>query len=283
MQAPIKISALSAADIEEAFRLALAEGWNQTRDDWLRLLKHQPKGCFGAYCGERLVGTVTTSLYGNQLGWLGMMLVEREYRGRGIGGQLIAAALAYARGEGISTIKLDATPVGQPLYESFGFIPESASQRWERAGEASQPTGSNLVEQPDSRMHEVDRIAFGADRTAMLGMLTQQSCTRPILSADSAGKVRGYALARPGSRAIYIGPIIALDSWLIPELVDDMSARFPGKAVYVDVHMSSQVKCDLLSTRGFVKQRDLTRMRYGKPNSAGLSPSIFAIAGPEIG
>jgi hypothetical protein len=39
---------------------------------------------------------------------------------------------------------------------------------------------------------------------------------------------------------------------------------------------------EVLAARGFVKQRDLIRMRYGKRNSA-TSSLVFAIAGPEIG
>ena len=145
MQSSIHIATLRLSDIEAAFHLALLEGWNQTRSDWLRLLKHEPNGCFGAYFESRLVGTVTTAIYGEELAWLGMMLVQRDYRGSGIGRRLMLAALEYTKAEGVSTIKLDATPVGRTLYEAMGFIPETRIERWEGSGAASQVVANSIA------------------------------------------------------------------------------------------------------------------------------------------
>ena len=125
------------ADIEAAFNLGFVEGWNQTKEDWLRLLKHQPDGCFGAYREGRLVGTVTTSIYGSELAWVGMMLVERECRGLGIGRKLMLTALDYGKARA-GTIKLDATPAGRILYEALGFAPEAGIERWEKSGRPPQ-------------------------------------------------------------------------------------------------------------------------------------------------
>ncbi|MGH7457265.1 MAG: hypothetical protein ACRENG_38300 [bacterium] len=48
-------------------------------------------------------------------------------------------------------------------------------------------------------------------------------------------------------------------------------------------HTGFGIQSLALLKRGFVKQRDLIRMRYGKESSAGASTMVFAIAGPEIG
>lgn len=272
-------------DIEAAFRLAYSEGWNQTKADWHRLLEYQPKGCFGAHCDDRLVGTVTTSIYGGELAWLGMMLVQREYRGLGIGRKLMLTALEYAKEEQVATVKLDATPAGRTLYEALGFVPEVGIERWERSG-TSPGIGTDsvvLAEVLLSDIHRIDRLAFGADRATMLNALSRQSCAQPLIVRNPDGGACGYAMARSGSRAMYIGPIVSLDPHQAAGLVDEMVGQFAGEAIYIDFYKSSAIDSSLLSSRGFAKQRDLTRMYWGKQSSAGLSSSTFSIAGPEIG
>jgi hypothetical protein len=39
----------------------------------------------------------------------------------------------------------------------------------------------------------------------------------------------------------------------------------------------------VLASRRFIKQRNLTRMRYGLESNAGISELVFATAGPELG
>jgi len=280
---PVQISPLRLSDVEAAFNLGFVEGWNQTKEDWLRLLKHQPDGCFGAYNEGRLVGTVATAIYGSELAWVGMMLVERECRGSGIGRKLMLTALEYAKAR-VGTIKLDATPAGRTLYETLGFVPEAGIERWEKCGTPPQ-VGADSVVVDTTKVNEIckiDRQSFGADRTAMLKLLSHQSCAQPVI-VNTDGNACGYAMARPGSRAIYVGPIVSTNLLRRSSLLDSMVGQFPGRSIYVDLYKGSSASSDILSAKGFVKQRDLTRMYWGRTSRAGLSPSIFAIAGPEIG
>ena len=90
-------------------------------------------------------------------------------------------------------------------------------------------------------------------------------------------------MARSGSRAMYIGPIVSLDPHQAAGLIDEFVGQFAGAAIFIDFYKSSAIDSSLLSSKGFGKQRDLTRMYWGKQSSAGLSSSIFSIAGPEIG
>lgn len=131
---PVEIKLLREAYLPAALKLEEREMWNQTARDWNRLLTLNPDGCFGAFCGEGLIGTVTVMTYGQNLAWIGMMIVAQEYRGRGIGKQLMLAALHYCESRNIATVKLDATPAGRPLYQSLGFLPELPLERWQGPG-----------------------------------------------------------------------------------------------------------------------------------------------------
>lgn len=189
MPAECRISTLERGDVEQAFELSRGEGWNQTRADWLRLLVHEPLGCFTARLGEQLVGTVTTTVYGADLAWIGMMLVHRDYRRDGVGRRLMRAALDYLTHSGVATVKLDATPLGQPLYTDFGFVPETRIERWEGlAGQCKHPAFA-VDDHDKTTLYQFDHKEFGIDRSRMLNLLIDQglSCARVVSRADETG------------------------------------------------------------------------------------------------
>src|SRR5688572_11538652 len=110
-------------DTDAMLRLCAAAGWNQTPADVRRLLTLGPGGCFAAWDAGRVVGTATTTPYGAELAWVGMVLVDPAYRRRGVATALMGAALDHLRRRGVTTVKLDATPAGRMLYERLGFAP----------------------------------------------------------------------------------------------------------------------------------------------------------------
>lgn len=283
----IQIRPLADGDIADAMRLKDAAGWNQTEADWRRLLRLSPLGCFAATIGGRVVATTTTTKYGRPLAWVGMVLVDPSFRRRGIATELVRAALDNLDAVGVEAVKLDATPEGAPVYESLGFEAELQIERWVgTAGGctlqsvASDDTGpSQLTE----RVFEFDRGAFGADRTELLQFLSDEACVGPSLRVGVGGRVCGYALARRGSRATYVGPVVAEEAESAALVLDDVLGRLGAGRVYVDVNTTFEGAARELAARRFTKERELIRMRRGGRTSAGTSRSVFAIAGPEVG
>lgn len=283
----IEIRLLAEPDIAEAMRLKETAGWNQTEDDWRRLLRLGPRGCFAGVVGGRLAATTTTTTYGRALAWVGMVLVDPGFRRRGIATALVRAALDSLEAEGVGAVKLDATPEGAPVYESLGFEAELVIERW--AAIIAQPT-SRFVEQDaaapprlSGQVFEFDRHAFGADRSELLKALWDAAYVTPSLRAGAGGRVRGYGLARRGSRAAYVGPVVAEDAETSALILDDVLGRLDAGEVYVDLNSRFEGGARELAARGFIKQRELIRMRRGDVTSAGTSRSVFAIAGPEVG
>lgn len=286
-QPDIEVQFLRQTDLAEAIRLEESERWNQTEADWKRIQRLCPQGCFAAFCQGSLVGTVTTINYQRKLAWLGMMLVKQEHRGRGIGKRLMSASLNYCKQAGIETIKLDATPAGEPLYASLGFRSEAIVERWEGIAPFGFQRRRGLVGLDDSmrqELHEIDQEAFGADRGELLNALIADAyCDAAVVSADCSRSLAGYGLARRGNRAFYVGPIIAVDQSEAASLLDAILARLQGQKVYLDLLVNSDRDRIVLTDRGFIKQRSLTRMFRGEQINAGMSKMVFAIAGPELG
>ena len=75
---------------------------------------------FCAVKNGQLYGTI--GLMGNEMVGL---YVSYSKRGRGIGKLLLAHLEDYAREQGISRLKLTATPSAKPLYEKSGYTPHN--------------------------------------------------------------------------------------------------------------------------------------------------------------
>ena len=280
----LEVRLLAERDVAWAMRLKDAAGWNQTEDDWRRLLRLGPRGCFAGTVGGKLVATTTTTSYGRALGWVGMVLVDPGFRRKGIATALVRAGLDSLDAEGVEAVKLDATPEGAPVYEGLGFDAELLIERWARAqAPGSRPPDDYGPTQLDERIFELDRRAFGADRSELLKALAHDACAKPSFRTGGGSSLGGYALARRGSRADYVGPVVAEEAETAGFLLDDLLGRLGARPVYVDLNSTFEGGARALAARGFVRQRELIRMRRGKSTSAGTSRSVFATAGPEVG
>jgi Acetyltransferase (GNAT) domain len=218
------------------------------------------------------------------LAWLGMMLVAQAYRGRGIGKGLMRTALAHCQQRQIATVKLDATPAGRPLYDSLGFVPECEIERWQGMGHSkSEPDPESCCPyKMPSSLYQFDERAFRVSRKKLLDSLLEDGCFAPELQIDeSTQSLQGYAFARAGARASYIGPVVALKQEFCGGLLDSLLQRLAG-AIFVDICLGGEDMVSQLIRRRFVKQRSLTQMSLGQP-IIRRSDMVFAIAGPELG
>jgi GNAT superfamily N-acetyltransferase len=283
----IEIRLLGQSDLPAAMQLKELARWNQTESDWRRLLQLEPSGCFGAFLDGSLVGTTTTTTYDRELAWIGMVLVSPENRRCGIATQLVKTALEYLSGK-VRTVKLDATREGQTVYEGLGFEVESLIERYVGVAPVPVVYSSNVVGdtkldfKTSGEMVELDRFVFGADRSRLIKILIDNACVAPVLQRAADGRLSGYGLARRGTSADYVGPVIVTEAETAAPLLDRLLGQLPDQQIYVDLNSSFKTGERVLKDRGFKKQRNLIRMSRGT-KSTPTSPFVFAIAGPEIG
>src|ERR1051325_10661312 len=115
------IRTMTPGDIPFAMRLKAQNGWNQLDADWQRQLALEPTGSFVAELGGQPVGTACACVFGD-IAWVNFVLVDQVQRGQGIGAALMRHVLAWLDERGVPTIRLDATPLGQPVYAKLGFV-----------------------------------------------------------------------------------------------------------------------------------------------------------------
>jgi ribosomal protein S18 acetylase RimI-like enzyme len=285
----VRFRTMRKADIPAGMRLKEIAGWNQTAADWERFLKANPDGCFVAEAGGQICGTATAITYEGRFAWVGMVLVDPEFRGRGIGTQLLERAIEHLDALKIPTIKLDATPMGQPLYEKLGFLAEYEIERCtlkKAAGQQVNVSDSPLVMDLSGGSLEdickADGGIFGADRSALLKSLSEAA---PEFAAGiwDAENLQGYSFGRHGSFADHLGPWMSRDAETGRRLLEAFLARSSREILVVDCMKANVTAVKLLKSFGFGYSRTLTRMYRGANDYAGRPKLLWAIMGPEFG
>jgi GNAT superfamily N-acetyltransferase len=287
--AAMRLRTMTKADVPAGLRLKEIVGWNQTAVDWKRFLEASPEGCFVAEEDGRVCGTATTISFENRFAWVGMVLVDPQYRSRGIGTRLLERAIEYLDERKIPAIKLDATPQGKPLYEKLQFVSEYDIERWTlrrsplevakgSGSSAREPLSPGLLQS----IFEADKEIFGADRNFLLKSLHEDApkFTRGIWNA---GVIEGYALGRPGSFADHLGPWMSKDAGTARHLLEAFLAHSSREIQIVDCLKSNTIAGGLLKSFGFNYSRPLTRMCRGSNDHPGRSDLLCAILGPEFG
>ncbi len=272
---------MTAEDIPEGMRMKDVAGWNQTADDWMRFLTATPDGCFVAECDGQVVGTSTTIIYEGRFAWIGMVLVDAAYQGRGIGTALLECAIRELDSRNVPSMKLDATPQGKRLYKKLGFVSEYEIERWMlRHESAADLPGRGKVEVED--VLRLDREIFGADRRELLRSLAE---TAPdfALAERQGEEITGYTFGRRGSRADHLGPWVARNEDAASRLLDAFLCRSGRDLIFVDCVQSNPWAIPLVKARGFEFSRLLTRMFRGPNKYAGRPELVCGVLGPEFG
>jgi ribosomal protein S18 acetylase RimI-like enzyme len=279
---------MTGADIPAGVRLNQIAGWNQTASDWQRLLAASPEGCFVAEVEGQVCGTVTTTSFEGRFAWIGMVLVDPQYRSRGIGTELLKRAIRYLDDRNTPTLKLDATPQGKPLYEKLGFVTEYEIERWAlrrsplEAGTRSISSAETLPPTVPKFILENDRTAFGAARSLLLESLHQNAPDFTI-AAWNDNVLGGYTLGRRGLFADHLGPWMAKEAKSARHLLETFLVRSSREIVVVDCLKANNVANSLLRSFGFTYSRSLTRMYRGPNHHPGRPELLCAILGPEFG
>jgi GNAT superfamily N-acetyltransferase len=281
----VVIRPMTAADIVDGLRLCRASGWNQTARDWEQFLALEPRGARVAEIGGRVAGTVATVRYSDRFGWIGMVLVDPDRRGRGIGTRLLDEGVALLADMPLA--RLDATPAGYGLYLKRGFTEEYRLRRLQAVvpPAITKPRLSSARPMLAGDLPEVlalDEEVFGADRSAMLRWLWRGAPEYAWLARQS-GRLQGYAFGRHGFAFEHLGPVIAIDDQAALQLVSACLGARVATAFVIDATLHSASWLQNLEELGFREQRPLIRMSRGHGRIPGDPSRQFAILGPEFG
>ncbi|HEV8082180.1 MAG TPA: GNAT family N-acetyltransferase [Chitinophagaceae bacterium] len=279
----IAFRSMRSSDIATGLVLCRAAGWNQLARDWEIFLHLSPNDCRVATTNDNVIGTVTTIRYQTFFCWIGMVLVDPDSRGQGIGMQLLHEALHILKNE--ETIKLDATPAGREIYLKLNFIDEYQISRMSLNSDVKNisATTARLLQEKDIKaIVNFDREIFGADRQDLLVWMLEGAPEIAYVIED-CNEILGYCLGRHGHDFTHIGPIVAREVNIAKELVAAALSNYDVRPLIVDAMHFNKEWLEWLSSIGFIEQRSFIRMYRGKNKFPGVPEKQFAILGPEFG
>jgi GNAT superfamily N-acetyltransferase len=283
--ADIEFRPMRRPDIGTGLELCRLAGWDQVQRDWEWFVSPENASTSMAFTrtGE-VIGTVATIRYGTQFGWIGMLLVHPDARGRGVGAVLLGHATAELSDVGL--IRLDATPAGHFLYRKHGFVDESPLRRMEAVPNLSNPPnerdGEPLTRAALADVCALDREVFGAPRADLINWMLEGAPEYGFMIRRD-GRVRGYVLGRNGYAFDHLGPIVADDPLVAVELTRMCLAHHPGRPFVIDSASEAPEWQQFLDETGFREQRPYIRMFRGGRGASGIRREEFAILGPEFG
>jgi len=271
---------LSPDLVPSACRLSTQAGWNQEEEDWHRLLRLNPDGVRVWVDTGEVRASYSVMGYGGQVAWIGMILADLDYRGRGLGKAAFAGALEATQTAGYSLAGLDATEMGEPIYRKFGFEGIGPIVRWRGTWQAPEdPTKRNFVQQGMTPgILRLDAESTGEDRAPLLRDLAQSA---EIFHIERNGQTEAYAAVRPGRTARQIGPVVARSTAGFADMLEALAAIFPGEDVLCDV--LREEAAPNLRALGLSPARHLQRMTLPRQNGCLQGTGVWCAAGFEWG
>ena len=186
------------------------------------------------------------------------------------------------------SVKLDATPAGQPVYEKFGFRDEYTIDRMTnpKVHTAKRRDGKGSVEPAGhadlNRIIALDSEIFGAERSLLLKSLIREFPYKAWMVKEK-GDIAGFSLGRQGTRFHHIGPVFARSAEIAGMIVESAVSELQDKAVVVDVLSDKTKIISFLLESGFSRQRHFVRMFQEKNPFPGKPENQYLICGPEFG
>lgn len=283
----IAIRSLQPTDLPFGYQLSTAAGWNQLPADWQRALALDSSGSLIASLDGVDVGTVTAVVF-DSIAWIGLMLVEPRARGRGVGRALMERVLDMLDARRVRSIRLDATPLGQPLYEKLGFQPDYQLQRYAGAPRKPRstpavPSDTHLSAATDSDLSRIAALDTQVTSTRRHRLLAQLRRERPqgARIAQRRGILVGFSLQRAGRLGTLVGPCIG-DSQAGAILLAEALESLSGTPTLIDVPDTHAQSRALVAEFGLQPARPLTRMTRGEPVREDVA-RIWSSSGPEKG
>lgn len=238
-------------ELDETLKRAASEGWNPGLSDAEAFWRTDEDGFFvgelTANGAAQAAATISAVRYdgdgqGPDFGFVGLYIVRKELRGRGLGLRLWNEALASL--DDVPSIGLDSVLAQIDTYVKDGYVLARRSVRYEGSfggngdGVGEMPADLHpLAQTPFEEVLAYDRRCFPARREAFL---------RPWLSLPGhvalgvtrSGRLAGFGVVRPCGVGSKIGPLFADDDAAAHSLFRGLCASAAKGPVFYDVPMN---------------------------------------------
>ncbi|ALC85473.1 MULTISPECIES: GNAT family N-acetyltransferase [Bacillaceae] len=234
----------------------------------------------------KIVSSAAIISYDTDLASIGMVIVNKEYRGLGLGKKATQKCIDSVSKD--TSIMLISTEDGKPLYENLGFITVDYVHKYlsdsyiqTKMSINQEITLGKYSENDFNEIVELDSAAFGDKRRKFLLNRIEQSklC---LVVRNQKGKIIGYGLSILGPINLILGPIVAPNPQTAALIVDELALNHQGK-LRIDVPSSNKELMFFLQKSGFIKVSEPPIMIKNSVNMPYRNKELFAIAAQIFG
>lgn len=273
-------------DVPGLIELSASVGWDYDENEIGTVLSSGE--IFGHKNAEgKIVSSAAIIPYDTSLASIGMVIVNKNYRGMGLGKETTKKCIESVSKD--TVIILIATEEGKPIYEKIGFKTVDYVHKYlcDNSKTLSKPLNNSDViieEFSGDDINEIltlDEGAFGEKRSLFLMNRIRQS-EKCLVVKDNNGKIVGYGLSILGPINLILGPIVAPNFQTASLLIDKLSSKHQGK-LRIDVPSGNEEFMLILEKNGFVKVSQPPIMVINSVNMPIRNNTLFGIAAQIFG
>jgi GNAT superfamily N-acetyltransferase len=284
LPADLSITAMRREEADILVGWAADEGWNPGKSDIAIAWDTDPEAFIALRQGSDLVGGGTILSYDGLYGFMGLFIVRRDQRGRGLGGQLWRYRLRRLRDRLApgAPIGMDGVFAMRPFYERGGFVFAHNDVRYQgMADGAMDPAARPIDPSMFADVESFDRLHVPAPRASFLCRWLFQRGSHALALREN-DRIVGYGVARPAQTGYKLGPVFAERADIAERLLSSLMAQFPGEQVQLDMPEPNRPGTRLAETFGLKDVFGCARLYHGTTPDLPVA-NIFGVTSFEFG
>ncbi len=295
MSSDLVIRNLEESDIQKVTYWAAQEGFSPGLGDVNIYKNTDRQGLWIGSLNSNPIGCIAGVKYNLDYGFIGLFIVDKEYRGLGYGLQLWKHVMNNLHN--VSCLGIEAAPDRLADYHSWGFNPSSITTRWEVLNSRNIQLLSNsysfnneysLLEDsniPPDIIQKYDENKENTPRPHFLSDWLSNKSGKVLAIVNKLGICLGFCRIRPcllkEGTGFRIGPLIADTPFLATLLLNNLINSYPGK-ILIDSPGANLNANKLFRSLGFSQISHTIRMYKGKQPVISMN-EIYGLACLELG
>ena len=282
-----QIRPMTRTELTQQVEWARAEGWEPGTDDADLFWDLDPDGFLGLEHEGSFIGGGAIIRHSSQFGFMGLFIVDREFRGQGFGTELWFARRdqLLARLSDGATIGLDGVYEMVPFYERGGFQQYSCYRRFmlpaRTSGHLNLPEIVDLADVDFNAVAAFDRHCFPADRAPFLQRwISQPTATSRAFVKD--GELLGFAVMRPGTTGWRLAPLFANSPDTAEALLQSFIPLQGERPIFLDVPDDNPAATELRTKYQMEEVFGCVRMYLG-PVPETRTDMVYGVTTFEVG
>jgi len=277
----MEISTMTLDDLKIAISWAKREGWNPGLHDAECFFKADPNGFFKGTIDNKIIAVGSAVAYGDEYGFCGLYIVDKDYRGKNFGFELTKARLNYL---GDRLTGIDGVLEMTDKYSKIGYVKQHENIRFKYSSNFEFINNINIVDLSSvdfAKLSNYDRKYFPAKRDNFLKSWISQHDSF-ALSYIQNNSLQGYGVIRKCIAGHKIGPLFAENQEIANHIFQALVNKAASNEIYIDMPEPNPAVKQFIKDYSLKEVFYTTRMyRNGMPN-INLN-NIFGITTFELG